>query len=276
MRELCAAISDTMVRQSKSLGTCGIHAVSSPADSAHPMSETSLATLRAISPRSAPIITPMRTDVSSAGSGVPVSARISRTRTSSGVPVGNTAAAPACNKLGHVGVRDRPADDDGDVGGIGGAQRFDGARGQRQVRTRQDAQADDGHVFLDRDRRDVLDALPDAGVDDLESGVAQCARDDLGAAVVPVETGLGDQNTNGHQNTTGCRNSPHTALSAETISPTVQYALAQSISLCIRLSFPSAARDNAARLDSTAAESLSAFTLESRLSCRSRPSASSS
>src|SRR4051794_10376397 len=54
------AISATMVSASKSLGTCGIHAVSSPADSAHSMSETSLATLRAESPRSAPIITPSR------------------------------------------------------------------------------------------------------------------------------------------------------------------------------------------------------------------------
>src|SRR6201991_1781436 len=61
MRELWAAISDTMVRQSKSFGTCGIHAVSRPADSAHSISEANLATLRAMSPRSAPIITPIRT-----------------------------------------------------------------------------------------------------------------------------------------------------------------------------------------------------------------------
>ncbi len=52
------AISVTIVNASKSLGTCGIHAVSMPADSAHSMSEISLATLRAPSPRSAPIITP--------------------------------------------------------------------------------------------------------------------------------------------------------------------------------------------------------------------------
>jgi hypothetical protein len=39
------------------------------------------------------------------------------------------------------------------------------------VSTGQDAQADHGDVFLDGDRGDVLDALPDAGVDNLESGV---------------------------------------------------------------------------------------------------------
>ncbi len=82
--------------------------------------------------------------------------------------------------------------------------------------------SDQRHVFLQRDRHDVLDALTDTGVDHLETGVAQRARDDLGAAVVAVQTGLGDENTGSHQNTTGCWNSPHTFFSADTISPTVQ------------------------------------------------------
>ena len=51
---------------------------------------------------------------------------------------------------------------------------------------------DQRDVFLQRDRHDVLDALPDAGVDHLETRVAQRAGDDLGAAVMAVETGLGD------------------------------------------------------------------------------------
>src|SRR5581483_969796 len=91
-----------------------------------------------------------------------------------------------------------------------------------------------------------------------------------------VEAGLGDQHPCPHQNTTGCWNSPQTALSAETISPTVQYAFAQSISLCIRLSVPSAAVDSAASAEAAAELSRSALTLVSRLSWRSRPSASSS
>src|SRR5690606_34259839 len=115
-----------------------------------------------------------------------------------------------------------------------------------------------------------------AGVDDLETGVAQGTRDDLRSAVVSVESGLGDENAGAHQNTTGCWNSPHTFFSAETISPTVQYALAQSIRACMRLSVPSAARDRAASVVRTASGSRSALTFASRFSCISRPSASSS
>jgi hypothetical protein len=60
MRDVRAPISDTIVRQSKSLGTCGIQAVSIPACSAQSMSSSNFLTLRAMSPRSAPIITPRR------------------------------------------------------------------------------------------------------------------------------------------------------------------------------------------------------------------------
>jgi hypothetical protein len=35
--------------------------------------------------------------------------------------------------------------------------------------------------------------LPEAGVDHLEAGVAESAGDYLSAAIMPVETGLGDQ-----------------------------------------------------------------------------------
>ena len=90
------------------------------------------------SPRSAPIITPRRiTPPPSLQS----AQRTSRTRTSSGVPVGNTAAAPADSSFSHIGLRDGAADDDGDVTGVGRTQRLDGAGGQRQVRAGQDAKA---------------------------------------------------------------------------------------------------------------------------------------
>ena len=62
--------------------------------------------------------------------------------------------------------------------------------------------------------RRTVEALRAAGGDDIP--------------VVAVETGLGDENpywsTNltVHQNTTGCRNSPHTSRRAPAISPTVQ------------------------------------------------------
>ncbi len=45
--------------------------------------------------------------------------------------------------------------------------------------------------------RDHLRRLVQAGVDDLHPGVAQRGGDDLGAAVVAVETGLGDENSDG-------------------------------------------------------------------------------
>ncbi len=38
--------------------------------------------------------------------------------------------------------------------------------------------------------------LVEAGVDDLHPGIAQRRRDDLGTAVVTVESGLGDEHAN--------------------------------------------------------------------------------
>ncbi len=43
---------------------------------------------------------------------------------------------------------------------------------------------------------DHFGSLAQAGVDDFHSGVAQCARDDLGAAIMAVEAGLGDEYAN--------------------------------------------------------------------------------
>ena len=144
------------------------------------------------------------------------------TRSSSGVPVGNTAAAPASSSFGTSACGIVPPTTTAMSPASRCTQRVDGAGGQRDVRAGEDRKPHQRNVFLHRDRHDVLDALPDAGVDHLEAGVAQRARDDLGAAVVAVEPGFGDEYADGHQNTTGCWNSPHTAFSAETISPTVQ------------------------------------------------------
>ena len=44
-------------------------------------------------------------------------------------------------------------------------------------------------------RDDLFRRLPEPGVDDFHAGVTQGARDDLRAAVVPVETGLGDDDS---------------------------------------------------------------------------------
>ena len=58
---------------------------------------------------------------------------------------------------------------------------------------RQDRQADDVDVLLEGRGRDHLGRLAEARVDDLEALVAQAAGEDLRAAVVAVEAGLGDQ-----------------------------------------------------------------------------------
>ena len=50
-------------------------------------------------------------------------------------------------------------------------------------------------VLLERGRGDHLRRLAQAGVDDFHAGVAQGAGDDLGAAVVAVETRLGDDDS---------------------------------------------------------------------------------
>ena len=95
----------------------------------------------------------------------------------------------------NVGLRDGAADNDRDVARVGCPQRLDGAGRQRDVRAGQDRKPHQRNVFLQRDRHDVLDALADAGVDHLETGVAQRAGDDLGAAVMAVETGFGDKDS---------------------------------------------------------------------------------
>ena len=62
-----------------------------------------------------------------------------------------------------------------------------------QVGAGEDAEADDVGVLLLGGGDDLLRALPQPGVDDLHARVAQRAGHHLGAPVVAVEAGLGDQ-----------------------------------------------------------------------------------
>jgi len=73
-----------------------------------------------------------------------------------------------------------------------GAQLVDDLRDQRHVRAREQRQADRVGVFLQRRFRDLAGRLEQAGVDDLEAGVAQGPSDHLGAPIVSVQAGLGD------------------------------------------------------------------------------------
>src|SRR5688572_24858635 len=58
----------------------------------------------------------------------------------------------------------------------------------------EDREADRVGVLLDDGGGYLLRSLVQPGVDHLHAGVTQGAGDDLGAAVVPVEPGLGDDN----------------------------------------------------------------------------------
>ena len=72
------------------------------------------------------------------------------------------------------------------------AQLLHDPREQRHVGARWQRQPDRVGVLLDRGLGDLLGRLVQARVDDLEPGVAQRPGDHLGPAVVPVETGLRD------------------------------------------------------------------------------------
>ena len=109
------------------------------------------------------------------------------------VPGPNTAATPSSLERLDVVVGDDPADRDQDVVQPLLLELAADLGHERHVRARQDRQADDVHVLLERCRDDHVGRLAEARVDDLEALVTQAAREDLRAAVVAVEARLGDQ-----------------------------------------------------------------------------------
>jgi hypothetical protein len=64
---------------------------------------------------------------------------------------------------------------------------------ERHVRSGEDAEPDGVDILLHGGLGDHLRRLMETGVDDLEAGVTQGAGDDLGATIVAVEAGLGNQ-----------------------------------------------------------------------------------
>ena len=54
------------------------------------------------------------------------------------------------------------------------------------------------HIFLHSGFGDHLGCLAQAGIDHFHAGVAQRARDDFGAAVVTVQAGFCNEDTDGH------------------------------------------------------------------------------
>ena len=75
-------------------------------------------------------------------------------------------------------------------------EQFADAREERHVRAAQDRQADDVDVFLHGGGRDHLRRLMQSGINDFHARVAERGGDDLRAAIVTVEAGLGNEYSN--------------------------------------------------------------------------------
>ena len=98
---------------------------------------------------------------------------------------------------GDVLVGDDAAADHQDVVGAPLGEQLEDARKHRHVRAGQDADADDVDVLLDRGVDDLLRRAVETRIDDVHAGVAQAPRHDLDAAIVAVETHLGNEHANG-------------------------------------------------------------------------------
>jgi hypothetical protein len=61
------------------------------------------------------------------------------------------------------------------------------------VRPGKNRQPDHVHIFLQRRVHNHFGSLAQTGVDDFHAGIAQSARNHLGAAIVTIKAGLGDQ-----------------------------------------------------------------------------------
>ena len=109
----------------------------------------------------------------------------------SGAPGVNTSATPMLLQDRDVGVGDDAAHQDQDVAAALVREAVDDPGDEGEMGARQQREPHGVGVLLD-DRLDhLLGGLVEPGVDDLEAGVPEGPGDDLGAAVVPVEPGLG-------------------------------------------------------------------------------------
>src|SRR5436190_5915411 len=95
-------------------------------------------------------------------------------------------------QLRDVHVRNDPTDHDQDIVEPFLLEQLHQPRRDVIVCTRENRQADDVGVLLQRRRGDHFRRLAQSGIDDFHAGVAQRARDDFRAAIVAVEAGLRD------------------------------------------------------------------------------------
>ena len=115
----------------------------------------------------------------------------------SGAPGGEDLGHPHLLQHRDVGLGDDPAHDDQDVVPALLLQAVDHPGDQGQVGPGQEGQPDGVGVLLDDGLDHLVGGLVQPGVDDLEPGVAEGPGDHLGAAVVPVQAGFGDDHSIG-------------------------------------------------------------------------------
>ena len=117
-----------------------------------------------------------------------------------GAPGVKTAATPwRCSSSASSAGIVPPSDDEHVLRAVL-AQPLEDPRDERHVRAGEDRDPDRVGVLLDRGLDDLLRRLVQTGVDDFHPRVTQRTCDDLGAPVVPVETGFcyDDTNLAGH------------------------------------------------------------------------------
>src|SRR5947209_488156 len=99
---------------------------------------------------------------------------------------------PAFLELRDVLLRDDPSAEHQHVAGTLVPEELYDPREEGHMRARMTRQADRVGVFLDGRFGDLFGRLVKSGVDDLIAGVSEGPGHDLRAAVVPVQSGLGD------------------------------------------------------------------------------------
>ena len=92
-----------------------------------------------------------------------------------------------------VGLRHNPAEHDEDIVHALFLEQAHNFGQEFHVRPGEDAEAKHGNILLRGGLHNHLRSLPDAGVDNFHAGIAQGAGNDFGAPIVPVKSGLGDE-----------------------------------------------------------------------------------
>src|SRR5512140_2274112 len=99
-------------------------------------------------------------------------------------------------KCVHVLSGDDSAPGDQDVVATCVLNELSNTRNERHVRPTQYGQADNVRVFLNSSRGDHFGRLMQTGINDFHSGVTECGCDYLRPAIVPIQAGFGDKNSN--------------------------------------------------------------------------------